>query len=232
MIKPFKKVGNVSSAQVGIESTIIGKENKFNPMKDVCSRINVSGVELTITFECASASNLYRALFSETMEDSDGPGIKDFCISELGPCDFFPFNHPGVDPDSLHIYLRDNEGDVVKELVLDVDFSFSKSGIEILQEIDLEGASSLRLSYNYDTVGYHIFKFLSKFMGYKRVFFKGVNYADSEDAQFDCEFHKVLFTPINTFDLISRDEFFTITLNGSVELDNSKGEWFKITKQE
>lgn len=228
----FKKVGNVSSAQVGIETTIIGKENKFNPMKDACSRVNISGVELTITFECASASNLYRALFSEKSEDVDGPGLKDFCIDSLDECDFFPFAHPGVDPESLEVVLRNNDNEIVKTLVLDEDYSVTKSGIDILREIDIEDAVTLRLMYNYNTEGYHIFKFLSKFMGYKSIYFKGTNFAGGEQGQFDCEFHKVLFTPINTFDLITKDEFFTITLNGSVELDKSKEEWFKIIKQE
>ena len=160
--KTFKKVGNVSSAQVGIESTIIGKENKYNPMTDICSRVNVSGVELTITFECASASNLYRALFANKDEVTDGPGIRNFCIDSLSECDFFPFTHPGVDDESLEVVLVDNNNETVKTLVLDEDYSVSKSGIEILREIDIEDAVTLKLLYDYDTEGYHIFKFLSK----------------------------------------------------------------------
>lgn len=229
---PFNKVGNVSSAQVGIESTVIGKENKYNPMKDICSRVNVSGVELTITFECASALNLYRALAANQDEDSDGTGIRDFCIANLGTGDFFPFNHPGVDQDLLHVYLRDSSGGLVKELILDDDFKFTRSGIEILKDVDIGSALTLRLYYGFNTEGYNIFKFLTKLGGYKKVFFKGTNYAGEGDTQFDCEFHRVLFAPISKFDLITKDEFLTITLNGAVELDKSKGEWFKITKQE
>lgn len=232
MTGPFTKVGNVSSALVNIESSVLGKENKYNPMKDVCSRVMIEGISLDITFSCASSSNLYRALYAANELDFPNIATKDFCIDDLKECYFFPFPKKGLVDGSLTVAVRDNDGDTVKTLIEGVDYSISKSGIELLRDIDKETGSILRLSYNYDPSGYHEFDFRTQFMGYKSIYFKGVNFNDDSEDLFDCVFHKVLFTPMNQFDLISRDEFFTITLSGSVELDKAQNSWFKITKQE
>lgn len=228
----FSKVGNVSSALVNISSSVIGKENKFNPMTDVCSRVMIEGVTLDITFSCASSSNLYRALYAAKEIDFPNTVTKDFCIDELKECLFYPFPKKGVNEQSLVVTILETDGDVVKTLIVDEDYSISKSGIELLRDIDKETGSVLRISYTYDPSGYHEFDFRTQFMGYKSVYFKGVNFNDESQDLFDCVFHKVLFTPMNQFDLISRDEFFTITLSGSVELDKAQNSWFKITKQE
>lgn len=232
MPSAFKKVGNVSSANIQVSSSVLGRENKFNPMEDACSRIAIEGVQLDITFSCASSSNLYRALFSSIKEVATGTDIKDFCISSLGECDFFPFNKPGSTNIGLGVYLRDSLGDLVKELIEDTDFKYSKSGIEILIDIDIEDATILRLEYDYDTEGFHEIDLLSQYMGYKTIYFRGTNYNDELGKSFDMEIHKVLFKPIDQFDVITKDDFLTITLSGTVEKCKSKDTWFKITKEE
>lgn len=232
MPSSFKKVGNVSSAVLQVTSSIIGKENKYNPMDDACSRVAIEGVQLDITFSCASSFNLYRALFSSEKEIETGTDIKDFCISSLGEGDFFPFNKPGSTEVGLGVYLRDSLGDLVKTLVVDVDFRYSKSGIEIISEIDIDDATILRLEYDYDTEGFHDIEFLTQRPGYKTIFFRGTNYNDETGKTFDMEIHKVLFKPIDQLDVITRDEFLTISLSGTVEKCKSKDTWFRIIKEE
>lgn len=229
--KPFKKVGNVSTAAVEITAQILGKENQYNKLDDTCARTLIEGVQITVTFACASRANLYRALFSEEPEIDSGRHIKEFCIDSLSECDFFPFDKMQASADNLDVFLVDAMGLVITELVVDTDYKFSRSGVEILRDdIDIDDATTLRMAYDYNTENFFEMKFGSKMQGYKSLFFKGTNYADDETVVFDAIFPKVIFSPINQFDLIQTGEFLTLTLVGSVE-KTSDG-WFKITKQE
>lgn len=228
----FKKLGNVSSCVVEVSSQVLGKENKFNPLTDACARTMIEGVNITLTLNCASRDNLYQALFAEkkTEEDS-GTHILDYCMTSLSECDFFPFQKKQALETGLQVIVRDAMGTVVKTLVKDTDYIWSRSGVEIIRDdIDIEDGAFLRLVYDYDTTGYYDMKFQSKFMGYKSLYFKGSNFDGGGDAMFDAIFNKVLFGPVSQFDLITRDEFLTLTLSGSVELDADT--WFNITKQE
>lgn len=229
--KPYRKVGNVSSCNIEIQTEVLGKENKYNPISDTCARVQILGVNLTVTFDCASRENLYRALYSEKKEADSGNHVIDYCIDSLNECDFFIFQKQQALESGLGVYLKDASGNVVKQLVQDTDFRFYKSGIEIINNsIDIEDAVTLRLVYAYNNDGYYSFDFLSQKQGYKSLFFKGTNFASNEGAMFNALFHKVLFAPVENFDLITQDSFLTLTLRGSVEKDNNS--WFKITKQE
>src|SRR5690606_8490952 len=103
---------------------------------------------------------------------------KDFCIHELLEGDFFPFNKYGVE--SLTVVLKDGDT-VIKTLIEDDDYRVTKSGVELLKDIDKESATTLRLSYSYDPATYHIFEFLSKYIGYKTIYFKGTNFNDDRN---------------------------------------------------
>jgi len=228
--KGFKKVGNVSSCVVEITSQIIGKENEYNKTTSLCARTQVTGINISITFNCASRANLFRAMYAEIPAVGSGPATQDFCISELNEDDFFVFSKKLATKASVVVGLYDPMGNLVKTLVEDLDYRYEPYGITIAQEIDIEDASILKLSYNFNTAGYYEIDFLSKYQGYKTLYFKGTNYDSDEGTMFDAVFHKVLFAPISTFDLITRDEFLTLTLSGSVEKQN--GSWFTLTKQE
>ena len=226
---PFKKIGNVSSAIVDISGTVLGKENEFNPA-DPESRIEIQGVNLSITMNCASSKNLLQALYGATEESDSGSHILDFCFTSLSSDDFFPFEFKGVDQETVVVYLR-NSGGVVSTLVLGTDYLVNSSGVQIISDsIDPLDSTTIRLAYSYDTASFNGIEFQSLFPKYKEIYFKGTNYGDDELSMFDAKFYRVLFAPLNTFDLITRDEFFTISLVGSVEKHQSK--WFKITKQE
>lgn len=228
----FRKVGNVSTATVNIRSNVMGTQNKFIRTADDCARIAIEGISLDITFTCASAKNLYLALFGDTKVPDTGSDTKDFCISELTDCNFFPFEKVGATVTGLQVLLINSTGDLVETLVLDTDFSFSQSGVQILQDIDIVDAKTLRLNYTYDNDGFNEINFLGKQIGFKSLYFKGANFNSDNHTQFDFEFYKVLFTPISQFDLISRDSFFTLSLSGRVEKDYSKDAWMRLIKQE
>lgn len=227
---PFKKVGNVSSCLVEIQSQVIGKQNKYNKSSSLCARTQVTGVNLTITFNCASKENLYRALHADAPAVSTGSETQEFCVTTLSECDFFPFSRKVPTQATLVVDVLDAMGSVLETLEDEVDFIYSRSGIEIIADLDIPDASVLRMVYDYNTAGFFDIDFLSKYSGYKTVYFKGSNYDAGGDGMFDAIFHKVLFAPVNQFDLITKDEFLTLTLSGSV--DEADGSWFKITKQE
>lgn len=227
----FKKLGNVGSCAVQIASQILGKENEFNPLTDTSARTMVEGVNITLTLMCASKENLYRALYGVKLEPDSGTHSAEYCFETLEECDFFPFQKMEADLEAVTVTLRDIDGDLAATLVEGTDYTLSVSGVEILRsDIDLNGGVSLVITYDYDNATTHEINFLSEYQGYKSVYFKGTNFDDGSGAMFDAHFNKVLFAPIGDFDLITGDEFFTITLNGSVEKD--KGSWYKITKKE
>lgn len=229
----FRKVGNVSTAAVSISSQSMGTQNKFIKQAEDCARVAIEGVSIDITLECASAKNLYLALFGEKKEDDSGTHTKDFCVDEdLSGCNFFPFDKVGAVDTDLQVLLISANGDLVATLEIDVDFTFSQSGIQILEDYPILNGTSLRLIYTYDTTGFNEIDFLSRSIGPKALYFKGSNFNNDARNQFDFEFYKVVFTPISQFDLISRDSFFSISLSGRVEKDYSRDSWFRLIKQE
>lgn len=230
----FLKVGNVSSCQVEIQSQVLGKENMYNRTTNICSRQQIISVDMQITFNCSSRNNLARALFSAGFETFVDPvsdtALDVFVISEAIECDFFPFSKKLATQATVVVGLYDAMGTLLQTLVEDEDYQYSKSGIQIIKEIDLPYATTVKISYSYNTENYNEIDFNSKIPGYKTLYFKGINYGEDEAKMFDATFHKVLFGPISQFDLITKDDFLTLTLSGSVEKDS--GSWFKIIKQE
>lgn len=228
----FTKLGNISSALIEISGSVIGKENEFNPA-DPDSRTEILGVNLTVSLACASTKNLLRALYGAQPEPVDGIGfVEDFCLvpnQDLSDCDFYPFKNKGVDADSVVVYLRSAEGTVIRELT-DDEFTFSASGISIATDVDIGAAVTLRLSYSYDNTDFPSIVFNSEAAKYKEIYFKGTNYGGDQPGLFDARFYRVLLAPVNQMDLITRDEFLTLNLAGSVE--QFDGKWFKIDKQE
>lgn len=226
----FRKLGNVSSCVVETQAEVLGRENKFNPVGASCPRIAITGVNLTLSLNCASRENLYRALFASGDQTEAGSNRQEFAIDELVECDFFPYSKQKPEEESVIVTLIDPMGILVKTLVLDTDYRLSKSGVEIINDVDIINSSKLVLEYDFDPLGYYVAQFLSKFQGYKTIFFKGTNYADSTEGIFDATFHKVLFAPVSQFDLITQNDFLTLTLTGTVEPKN--GKWYEIIKQE
>lgn len=230
-VGPFKKIGNIDTAIVEIEGSIIGKENEFNPA-DPASRTEILGVTLSLNVRCASVDNLRRALYGEEHEALSGHYVEDFCFSgDLSSDSFFPFKYKGVNLDALTVYARKVSGAEAMALVSGVDYLASSSGVKIINDnIETGDRDIIRLSYDYDEKDFYTISFGQKQQKYKEIYFKGTNYGEENPALFDATFYRVLFAPQSQFDLITRDDFFQVSLTGTVEkLD---GEWFKLIKQE
>lgn len=226
---PFKKVGNVLSCNVEIVSELLGRGNQYlNP--DSCPRSSITGVNLTITMGCASVRNLIQGLFGSAVDVESGSKVDEFCIEELEQSDFFPFSKKQATLNTVVVRLLDEDNDEVMVLVEGVDYKLSKSGVQILKDIDILNASEIEIAYDYNTINFTKIKFGTLKQGYKSLYFKGTNYADGGAGLFDAEFTKVYFKPMDLFNLITADEFLTITLQGVV--DKVNGEFFSITKQE
>lgn len=233
--KSFKKIGNVLSCSITNVSEIFGTENKFVKTNDSCARKSLVAVSISMTIGCASKKNLIMALSEEILEEEESGSFEEkFCATELKKCDFFPLSKKAPVHDSVLIYLLDIDNNIISSLEKDLDFSVSNSGVEILRDIvlgeDDEEMVSILVDYDYNSSGFHKIDLSDKLSGYKRLYFKGTNYSEGGDGLFDARFHKVLLSPINNFDLISADDFFTITLTGVVEKVN--GSFYEITKQE
>lgn len=230
-LKAFRNIGNVSSCIIENTAQIIGKENQFNPLDDTCARTMIEGVNLSITLECASHKNLLQALYSNKSTPDAGEHHDDFTISTLSDCDRFPLSKLKPDADSIEVVLRNPRGDVVVTLVLGTDYEVHNSVVHIINDsIDVKNGVTLRISYEYDSTGFHEIDFATAFKGYKTLIFKGTNYAADEESVFDAIFKKVIFAPVNQFNLIPVDGFLTLNLTASVEKDD--GRFYKLIKQE
>ena len=225
--KPYRKLGNISSGLVEIDAQIIGKENQFN-LADPESRNLVAGVNLSLSLNCAGDKNLILSLLGEDSVSVAGIGSQEYCIA-LGSDLFIPFEHKGVDKDTLVVGLyKDNT--LVVPFVEGVDYLFSPSGVQFIRDdIDPLDTNFLKLSYSYDDAPFRVYDFNAVPPKYKEVYFKGINFsADVEGEIFDGHFYRVLFAPISQIDLITRDEFLTLNLIGTVE--KFDGRWFNITR--
>lgn len=227
---PFKKIGNVSSGLIEILGTVLGKENKFNPA-DPSARVEVLGVSLTLSISCSSVKNLRSALIAESPEVGPSSRTQDIALcSTLEDGDFFPFEKKGVVAPSVEVYLLHNSV-IVATLIQGVDYMVSSSGIQLIRDgVNSITSDILRFVYFYDDSNFSEIQFFSEIPKYKEVYFKGINYGDEGKSLFDANLYRVLFAPINQMDLITREEFLTINLTGSVEKFDEQ--WFKITKQE
>lgn len=231
----YKNIGNVLSATLSISAEIFGTENKYHFLKDSnCQRHIFNGADLTLNIGNVNKRNLYQALFSqEFIPDSGDIFVQDFsCIGQLQECDFFNFEKSGVDTGTVQALLLDSDGLPVSTLTLNVDYSVSVSGIEIINDsINMLTGITLRLIYSYDSNGFSEFEFMSLIPSPKSIFFKNT-YIELEKNQFDFEAYKCVFNPISNFQLISQDDFSTLELTAKIEKDYTRNKWFKIKKQE
>lgn len=226
---PFRKLGNVLSCQINNVSEILGTQNKHIKTNKVCARKTLIAVNITLTIGCASLKNLVLALSEKKEIAESGSSDDRFCVSEITDCLFFPFSKNGIDPNTVIVTALDIDNEVISTLVADEDYSIDKSGITILRDVSAPGLVVLRITYDYTSDGFGTAILSEKLSSYKKIYFKGVNYSDGEGL-FDAVFHKVLLKPVDNFDLISSDDFLTLTLSGVVEKVN--GKFYEITKQE
>lgn len=241
---PLKKMGNIESASISITSQILGTENRFHKNKP-CSRMAIQSAELSLTVRCTSLENMNLALYSKNHEGDFLVGYtQDFLVcdeSVLRKCNFFLFHKNGVNLSTVIVTVYD-EDDNLLETVNASNYDLTPHGIELLNDLNIVGARTLRIQYSYDdrqeiNPSLNEFDFLSEFKGHKYLYFKGTNYADGVENEdpFGVEIYRVLFNPISQIDLISQGSYFVINLVGRIEkdfakADNGFGGYYKIRR--
>lgn len=227
----MRKLGNVLSCRIENIVEIIGTENEFIKTDDICNRISVMSSSIFLSLGCASKENFLLALGDEAVQSESNPKTDKFCVSEFKKCTFFPFSKKGalLTSEDIEVDVLDVDGQVLETLVYDEDFKASKSGIELLKDLEITGGFELKVRYDYNSAEFTEINFAKVLQGHKSLYFKGVNYSNGEGL-FDAEFKRVLFKPSAGFDLISQGDFFTLELDGIVEKKDN--EFYKIIKQE
>lgn len=241
---PLKKMGNVESATISVSSQILGMENRFHYQNNKpCARVAIQSVDIAMTIKCTKTENMNLGLFSKNHVGDWTVGFRqDFTICDntvLRQCNFFLFKKSGVVTGSVLVRVYDEDDNLLETLAVDLDYSISHHGIELLRDLNIADAQSLRITYNYDNrseMGVEEFDFLTEFQGHKFIYFKGTNFAEGEDDEpFGVEIYRVLFNPISQIDLISQGDYFVINLVGRIELDFEKadqglGGYYKIRR--
>lgn len=223
---PFLKVGNVESAVINIEGGVIGRENDFlTALAD--ARQDISNVSIDLTISCVDKKNLELALLSKADDKQSGTMSDLFATcGKLSHESFFPFRFKEASNVSVFI----NHIDDIRPLDEGFDYILTPSGVQIINDsISIQEHEQIRIEYDYDNSNVSSFDFLNDIKDYKEIYFKGTNFGDDTETLFDARVYRVLFGPINSFDLITKGDFFKLSLSGSVErLD---GRWFTIEKQ-
>lgn len=218
----YIKVGNTSTCEVRVDSQVVGRENIFNRANPK-SRLLINGVDLNLIIECVSRDNLLQAFYSENdVEDSFSVSDR-VCLDRENPFIFTKYT-----PSGLAITALDSFGNEVRPLIEGIDYTLNGSKIELLTLSTLdEIVENLSIDYSFDPSTVLSFRPFSATPKYKDVFFKGENKANGDPVE--VRFYRVLFNPLRSFDLISKDQFFNLPLEGVVEESNQG--YFKLTLQ-
>jgi len=221
---PLKKMGNIQSASIIIQSEILGKENRYNQTNiKPATRLQVQNVALNLSVLCSKTRNMEVAMQSAPFTSGSAVGfVQEYLLCDglaLSEGNFFVFKNNGTVITDLLVQVLDVDGNLIEALVLDTDFSFSSQGIELLRNRVIAGAVYLRITSNYNNTGLDEFNFLSEFKGPKYLYFKGTNYGEGEEEPLGVEIYKVLFSPVSQLDLISQGNYFLLNLTGQIELD-------------
>lgn len=237
---PLRKMGNIQSAVINIQSDIQGAENKYNSEgTNPCARIGFVNATITLSLLCSKQENLKLSLQSKSFVPSPTSGY----VQEFKLCDalsfqtgnLFLYEKSGVDTATSVVQVLDVSNVVIQTLVKNVDYSETPHGIELLQDITTVGAVYLRITYDYDDTEFDEFNFLSEFKGPKYLYFKGTNFEDEDEMPFGVEIYRVYFTPVSQLDLISQGNYFVLNLTGQIEksFDNEDlglGGYFKLRR--
>lgn len=210
----FSKIGNTSTCEVNIESRIVGKENPYHRVSPE-NRLAIDLVLISLTIECVSKNNLLLG-FMGKQSINEKESLREIACFQRDKSHYLLQSLPH----DLMVAGVDSFGNIVQILHADDDFILEENNLEILNIQDIDERVS-RLVFNYDVVSSEVFTMaaLKGMTRYKDVIFKGRNV--SNDEAVEARFFRVLFNPLSQFDLISKDQFFNLPLNGIVEESNN-----------
>lgn len=223
-VKSYVKVGNTSLLEANVSSAVIGRENVFN--KSLAkSRVNIDRVELNITIECVSRHNLIHAFYGDQVEYELSTKEDRFCFTQEDKTYIL-----SRVPTELTVSLVDGMGFHIIDLIENIDYTIDGNKLNVLDaELMPPEAVTLVADYEFENINSYEIDALSLEPQYKEVVFVGRNAAGDNDELIEVKYFRVLFKPIETFDLISKGTFFNLPLSGVVEESNNG--WFKIKRQ-
>lgn len=224
-------LGNVAQATLTINSTQLGSDTYNNhvltPQK---TKLSINSVNLNMSVTCSSDKNLIEFLGLDVKNLESGTELKRYsCTLKKGEVLIFKKN-----PTDLTLTLRSSDGSSVRVLTEDIDYILNNEIVTLIQDIS-DNYSYLEASYSFDeSSNYDLFG-LENFSNTYRIMFRGVNYADGVEKDFDVEIYKCRLSFLPSLDLISDGSFLNLSLQGRVERDLSrecqgKDAYFKISK--
>lgn len=204
----YRKIGNTSSCQVTINSEIIGSENQFNRVNPK-NRLAISSVNLNLQIECANKENLLLA-FGSVEKKIETESFNERILY----CGKDSIAFLSMPPRNLVLTALSVYGEAIATLSTD-DYSLRGSRVTFLNVP--EDTRTILASYDTNVTASAIeLKDLTP--KYHEIFFDGYNVEDNRRVEL--RIARVLFTPVAESDFISKENFFSLPLQGVVEKSN------------
>lgn len=208
-IGTYRKIGNTSSCQLTINSQIIGNENQFHRVSPK-NRLAVTGVNLNLQIECSNKENLLMAFNGDKRE------INNESYSEkIQYCGKDSISFLTMPPQNLVLIALDTYGDEIYTLIEDIDYLLDGSKVTFLNVPEETRTIWATYESDQEVNSFDLKNFNSK---YHEIFFNGHNIEDKRKVEL--KIWRVIFAPITDSDFISKDNFFTLPLQGIVEKSN------------
>lgn len=209
-------VGN-AEANITQEMTEITTPNYQSLGGSACKVEYPESVNLELTLHCTSPENLAMAFLGQSAQLSGAAVTNELhavnAVEELIPFNFVPNK-------SIPFVVTDITG--VTTYDLDDDYTVTNSGIKITlgSAIPVIGGN-IKVSYTYGAN----WKIDAQTVSQKEFFvvLDGVNVGESGEKAVVLKAWKVKFAPAESFALISGSDFASISLNGEILRDETKG---------
>lgn len=219
---PMRKIGNVETLTLSIESEIRGLASKTNFIESLaCATSIVNNVGLSMTINCIDKENLKLGLYgtSQDLSESGSVSGEKYC-GEFKKCYYTRTQKCGIS--NLVLEIEDNLGNVVLTLVEGEDYTTDSFGFEFLNTINLASNQFLVASYDYDESSYRVTQPLTETKGPFNIYFKGTSLNGQKD--YHVELFKVILQPASLLEIISSDNFQSFEFNGTLMRDCTKGQ--------
>lgn len=213
-------LGSLQTLQLNIDQEFLG-QSIYGDLKEVptCARTVTREVGVTIIINSISEENLLlSSLASKRTEIANG-SVVDVKLDNgckgagYNACDYFAFKYSGADLSS--VILKDENGTIFEE---GKDYKLTETGVELNRNI---ASQKLYLSYNYSGSTTY-YEHLTDDPKTYEISFVGANYAGCSDDNFIVKLHKVQLQANPTFNYLSQDGFWSLTLTGFLLRDTTK----------
>lgn len=214
-------IGN-ATATLNQSMNHIGTPDYTSLGGEACSIDLIDSITLNLEVHCTKPENLAKAFLGESVQLTNGHASESYDVHEEG--ELIAFNKL---PILNTITVKKNNADLTQG----IDYEAVGSGIKILtqdhigEEIDIE--------YDYGN-NWIIDAHTLTQKSYELVL-NGRNVASDKGEAYRVRIWKVKFSPTDSFDLISKDNFAQVNLNGQLSKDDTKigtSKWFQVEMQQ